>query len=92
MNPLYSMMTGQAQMPAEAAPETSAGNRAPMDWNAAMGQLRANPAAMLRQAGYNVPEGCKDPQAMVMHLMRSGQIGGPMMRMIGPMLQKMGVR
>ena len=53
----------------------------------AMRQLQANPAQMITQAGYNVPdEIANNPQAAVMHMIQSGQIGGPMMRRIQPML------
>ena len=42
---------------------------------------------MIKQAGYNVPdEIANNPQAAVMHMIQSGQIGGPMMRRIQPML------
>lgn len=37
-------------------------------------QLRQNPAAFLRQAGLNVPANLNDPNAIIQHLMNSGQI------------------
>lgn len=93
MNPLFGMLNGQPQMPTGAAPEETANNQPPMNWNAAMGQLKANPAGMLKQAGYSLPGNVgNDPQKMVMHLIQSGQVGGPMMRMIQPMLARMGVK
>lgn len=93
MNPLYGMMHGQPQMPAETAPSTGTNGQTPMDFNAAMGQLKANPAGMLKQAGYSLPGNVgNDPQKMVMHLIQSGQVGGPMMRMIQPMLARLGVK
>ena len=53
----------------------------------AMRQLQSNPAQMIRQAGYNIPdEIANNPQAAVMHLIQSGQVGGPMMQRIQPML------
>lgn len=56
----------------------------------AMKQLQANPAQMIKQAGYNVPdEIANNPQAAVMHMIQSGQIGGPMMRMVQPMLNRL---
>ena len=56
----------------------------------AMKQLQANPAQIIRQAGYNVPEQyTKDPQSAAMYLLQSGQVGGPMMRMIAPMLSRL---
>lgn len=37
-------------------------------------QLKANPLQFLRQAGYNVPNNLTDPNAIIQHLMNSGQI------------------
>ena len=37
-------------------------------------QLRQNPVQVLRQAGLNVPENINDPNAIIQHLMNSGQI------------------
>jgi len=38
-------------------------------------QLRANPAQVLKQAGYNVPANIlNNPQQIVQHLLQSGQI------------------
>ena len=54
----------------------------------AMRQLQANPAEMIRQAGYNIPDGIAgNPQAAVMHLIQSGQIRNPMMQRIQPMIR-----
>lgn len=39
-----------------------------------MNQLRNNPMAMLKQAGFNVPENLNSPQDIIQHLMNSGQI------------------
>lgn len=92
MNPLYDALVGakQGQIP---SPESQMNNNSPQDWNTIMGQLQANPAGMLTRAGYSIPEKLNgNPQAMVMHLMRSGQIGGPMMQKIQPFLQRMGIR
>lgn len=53
----------------------------------AMAQLQANPAQMIRQRGFSVPdEIAGNPQATVMHLIQSGQVGGPVMQRIQPML------
>ena len=87
------MMHGQPQMPAETDPSAGMNRQTPVDFSAAMGQLKANPAGMLKQAGYSVPGNVgNDPQKMVMHLIQSGQVGGPMMRMIQPMLARLGVK
>lgn len=79
-NPLYSQVMGGGQQ-----------GRAPqITMQEAMGQLQADPAAMIRQAGYNVPnEAAGNPQTAVMHLIQTGQVGGPMMRMIQPMINRL---
>lgn len=92
MNPLFNALFGtkQGQIP---SPAVQMQNNSPQDWNAFMGQLQANPAGMLSQAGYSIPdEVAGNPQGMVMHLLQSGQIGGPAMNMIRPLLGRMGVR
>ena len=53
-------------------------------------QIKQNPIGMGQQAGYQIPENLAgNPQAMVMHLIQSGQVGGPMMQRIMPMIQKL---
>lgn len=37
-------------------------------------QLRSNPVNILKQAGYNIPEGMNNPQQMVNYLVQSGQV------------------
>lgn len=37
-------------------------------------QLRANPVQFLQQVGYNIPNNLSDPNAIIQHLMNSGQI------------------
>ena len=54
-------------------------------------QIKTNPIAMGQQKGYQIPENLAgDPKAMVMHLINSGQVGGPMMQRIMPMIQRLG--
>lgn len=36
--------------------------------------LMQNPAQILRQRGLNVPENLNDPNAIIQHLMNSGQV------------------
>ena len=58
-----------------------------IDFQDAMHELREHPAQMMKQAGFNVPDEIADnPQASVMHLIQSGQVGGPMIKRIQPML------
>lgn len=37
-------------------------------------QLKNNPMSMLSRAGLNVPQGANNPQAIIQHLLNSGQI------------------
>lgn len=39
-----------------------------------LSQLKSNPMGLLRQAGFNVPDSMSNPQAIIQHLMNSGQI------------------
>lgn len=78
-NPLYEAMNGK---PAAPPPQ--------MNMADAMNQLRANPLQMIRNAGYSVPdELAGNPQATVMHLLQTGQIGGPVMQRIQPMISRL---
>lgn len=40
----------------------------------ALQQLRSNPAAVLKQAGLSVPDGMRNPQQIINHLLQSGQV------------------
>ena len=75
-NPLFEMLSGK--------------NAAQPNFMDAMNQLRADPMQAIRNAGYNVPEELAgNPQAAVMHLLQTGQIGGPVMQRIQPMLNNL---
>ena len=53
-------------------------------------QLQSNPGAMARQAGFNIPENLYgNPQAMVQHLIQTGQVGGQKLQQILPMMQRL---
>ena len=53
-------------------------------------QLQNDPIGMARQKGFNIPdELAGNPQAMVMHLIQSGQVSNPMLQRIMPMIQRM---
>ena len=59
----------------------------------ALRQVNEHPEECFRAAGFNVPkEIMGDQQKTVMHLIRSGQVGGPMMRMIAPLLNRAGIK
>ena len=56
-------------------------------------QLQSNPKEFIQRTGLNIPEEImNNPQAMVMHLINSGQVGGPMLQRILPMIRQMGGR
>ena len=44
------------------------------DMTQALQQLRANPMQVLQQAGLNIPQGMNDPNAIIRHLLQSGQV------------------
>ena len=52
-------------------------------------QLQANPAAMLRSRGLNIPDGMSNPQQIVQHLVQSGQVPNSRLQQI---MQMMGRR
>lgn len=56
-------------------------------------QVMQNPVGMAKQAGYQIPDNLTgNPQAMVMHLINSGQVSNPMLQRIMPMIQRMGIK
>lgn len=56
-------------------------------------ELRNNPAEFIRKTGANIPEEMMgDPQAMVMHLIQTGQVSNPVMQRVLPMIRQMGVK
>ena len=53
-------------------------------------QLQSDPLGAAKKAGFNVPDEISgDPKAMVMHLINSGQVGGPMLQRIMPMIRQL---
>jgi len=98
-NPLFNGLFGGSVngtgMDKPAMPEVgrTAGNVPQMTIQDALREVNEHPAELFRQAGFNVPKECiGNNQATVMHLLRSGQVGGPMMRMLAPLLGRLGVR
>jgi hypothetical protein len=58
-----------------------------------MQQLQSDPVSAAKQAGYNIPQNIAgNPQAMVQHLIQTGQISNPMMQKILPMMQRFGLK
>lgn len=57
-----------------------------------LAQFRSNPLGMLRQAGYNVPDGINNPQQIIQHLMNSGQINQQQLSNAQAMAQRFGIR
>ena len=56
----------------------------------ALRNLQSNPEEFFRKAGVNVPaEMMNDPQAIVMHLLRTGQVRGPMAQRMMPLINNM---
>lgn len=91
-NPLFDAMQGRMTMPT-GSQGTQPGNGQQMTIQDALREVNEHPAELFRQAGYSIPQECiGNNQATVMHLLRSGQVGGPMMRMIAPLLGRLGVR
>ena len=61
-----------------------------MNIQEALQRIQRNPQEFFRQAGVNVPaEIVNDPQAVVMHLINTQQIGGNVMQRIMPMIRQM---
>ena len=54
-------------------------------------QIQSDPIGAARKIGYEVPEElANDPKGIVMHLLNSGQIRGPLAQRIMPMIRMMG--
>ena len=56
-------------------------------------QLQRDPLGMARQAGYQIPDNLAgNPQAMVQHLIHTGQVSSPLLQKIMPLMQRLGVK
>ena len=53
-------------------------------------QLKADPIRFIRQAGFNVPNNLNDPNAIIQHLMNSGQVSQERYEQARQMAQKFG--
>ena len=53
-------------------------------------QIQQDPIGMAKQAGFNIPPNLAgNPQAMVQHLIQTGQVSNPMLQRIMSMMQKL---
>lgn len=81
-NPLYESLHHETGQNSGGAPQMSIQD--------AMAKLRSNPAMMIRQAGFNVPDNISnDPQSIVTYLIQSGQVSNPMLQRIRPLINQM---
>lgn len=48
--------------------------KAPVSPMQYLSQLKMNPTAFVRQAGYSIPDGMTSPQQMINYLIQSGQV------------------
>ena len=55
-------------------------------------QIQEDPVGMgKKMRGYDIPTNlANDPEAMVRHLIMTGQVGGPLLQKVMPMILKMG--
>lgn len=54
-------------------------------------QLRSNPMQFIRQAGFNIPQNLSDPNAIIQHLMNSGQVSQAQYNQARQMAQRFGL-
>ena len=59
---------------------------------ALLSQLRQNPLGILRQKGFSIPNNISDPQAIIQHLMNSGQVSQQQLSQAQMMAQTLGIR
>ena len=55
-------------------------------------KLKSDPMSVLRGAGFSVPTNLSDPNAMLQHLLASGQISQQQINNAQRMAQRMGLR
>ena len=71
---------------------TALGGRQSMNPMQMLSQLQSNPTALLRQAGYNIPDNLNSPQAIIQHLMTSGQLSQQQLNQAQQMAQSFGMK
>ena len=53
-------------------------------------EVQRDPIGMGKKSGYQIPENLAgDPQAMVMHLIQTGQVSNPLLQRIMPMIRQL---
>lgn len=58
-----------------------------------MQQIQNDPIGAAQKAGYNIPPNIAgNPQAMVQHLIQSGQVGGQKLQQAMQMMQRLGIK
>lgn len=58
-----------------------------------MQQLQSDPIGAAQKAGYSIPPNLAgNPQAMVQHLIQSGQVGGQKLQQAMQMMQRLGIK
>lgn len=57
-----------------------------------LGQLKANPLAMLQRAGFNVPANISSPTDIIQHLMNTGQLTQAQFDQAQMMAQRFGLK
>lgn len=80
MNPIFNALGGAM---------LGGGGMNPMQM---LAQLKSNPLGLLRQAGYNVPENISNPQAIIQHLMNSGQLSQTQFNQAQQMARNFGLK
>lgn len=52
--------------------------------------IQKDPIGMAQKVGYQIPQNLAgNPQAMVQHLIQTGQVGGPALQRVMPMIRRM---
>lgn len=69
------------------------GGQSGITFQDALREVNEKPEECYRAAGFKVPkEIANDKQKAVMYLIQTGQVGGPMMRLIAPILARAGIK
>ena len=58
-----------------------------------MQDVQQDPIGIGREQGYQIPDNlARNPQAMVQHLIQTGQVSNAMLQKIMPMMQRLGIK